>query len=895
MKKAVIFLLLVILVSNFISADFTNGNLSRSIEKKYPLGSSLRGWINISLNEESVNSLFETGFGDGISLVDLMDLNKFEAGVNYTCSPLDCASDYSSVDESGESIKEITLGSRESKVFGLRFLGETIDEINGFSMNIQSNAPESTFKQLFIDVLADGENDWESSDASGNFYNEDFGCFDPLTQTLGETLIITNSFCEKINIPIAPEVEIGAYITDPTNPSASFRFTIDNENGNSASCDVSVLRGGRIGCVPEDFKIDKQEDYYVCIKNNEDDPANYNYKIKFEQAGEICGYATSKQFPKDFQIFAKPGKFAALGTIALNELDGEIGGYILDKYNGKCANECIVPIRITSGKNQQQAVTISDVHINYEVDGTFRCYNEEIGICEGGNFPIHNISETPAKITSGFLKILLDYANFSVPGNFGRHNLSLSLNDEPIFSETIEIEKVPQIVSLSPMIAIAALPTEFKVRVNTFNSSARIINYEWDFGDDSPSQKTTENKTTYTYTEIGEYVVTIMVTDSNRKSSSKSFNIEIATPRNAVNKLLKRNLDNLNNIKAQIENLSLFEQNSLDAILNLDDVESILSDIQQRNATAGSDDNDYISIMADLVTLSIPSSIDITKNVESIPFFPSEESVNLQILKKIGGGNYGNDSEKYTQAVLAWNAANSQTKISSKEFTANFEDNPVEILNVFKLQISSNPEIDGAYLIMPEFENLTFDGDYSEQKEEGYVSIRLEGGETIGFSTIEDIEFSELPAFISPKLSEISIQKEFKILNTEKISDLTLIILVVLLVSLLGFISYITMQQWYKRKYESHLFKNRNDLFNIVSYVHNMKKQGVEDRKVSLGLKKAGWNSEQVAYIMKKYYGKRTGMFEIPMGELFKFARHPKTSFGNSNIKNQNATQPRKI
>ena len=52
-----------------------------------------------------------------------------------------------------------------------------------------------------------------------------------------------------------------------------------------------------------------------------------------------------------------------------------------------------------------------------------------------------------------------------------------------------------------------------------------------------------------------------------------------------------------------------------------------------------------------------------------------------------------------------------------------------------------------------------------------------------------------------------------------------------------------------------------------------MKKQGVDDRKVSGGLKKSGWNSEQVTYIIKKYYGKRTGMFEIPLSNIINLFR----------------------
>jgi len=47
-----------------------------------------------------------------------------------------------------------------------------------------------------------------------------------------------------------------------------------------------------------------------------------------------------------------------------------------------------------------------------------------------------------------------------------------------------------------------------------------------------------------------------------------------------------------------------------------------------------------------------------------------------------------------------------------------------------------------------------------------------------------------------------------------------------------------------------------------------MKKQGIEDSKVASGLKKSGWSSEQVDYTMKKYYGRMTGMLEIPIDKI---------------------------
>lgn len=878
MKRLVIFSLLIVIASSFVFA-FQVGSPSHSIETSYSLENFLKGWINISFEDEPSDSEFETSEGDIINILDLIAISELKGEVAYECNPQDCSSAYSSIAESGENEKTITLADRESVVVGLRFSGGTqFGNVQDFSVSIESDAPEDTFKQLFIDVFDDGEIDWEANNPSGNFYNEDYGCFD----FTGNESILRNPsvYCEKINIPIAPEVEMGANLIANTNPaqSATFTFTIKDEatGTKSASCDATTLIGGRIGCVPN-FEIEKQEDYYICIKPKASNGVdNDKYKILSETTGDVCGYTTQKDFPKDYNLFAKPGKFEAVGSFIFDSdeadrnLEDEIENYVNQKYGGDCEDECIVPIKFTAGKISNQEIKISDFAITYTLSGGPNFPNS--------NLPIYEVEETPAIINSDFVQLHLDDVEFVLPSKIGQSQFTLKLGGNEVFSEVIEVEPVPQIVSLTPTIVAAALPTEFSVNVQLFGNGTRITKYEWSF--DGELQETVTNSAIYAFDEIGPHTVDVTITDSSGKSSSKSFSVQAASPKDAVNMLLAKNVNNLNEIKTTLDSLELFDRNSLNTVLALDEAETTIGQLQQANATAISDD-DYIAIMEDLVSITIPESLSATKNVNMLPFFPTEESVNLDVLKNVGGGEY-TDAETYTRAVVAWNVANSRAKISSREFTAVYENHQEEILNVFEMQIGEGTAVDGAYLIMPEFENLVFDNDYSETANEGYVSIQLSGGENIFFSTTEDVEFTEIPAFISPPLNRLPVQAP-TILDIDVISTLTIIILVTLFVSFVGFIAYIAMQQWYKKKYENYLFKNRNDLFNIVSYVHNMKKQGVEDNKVASGLKKSGWNSEQVGYIMNKYYGKRTGMFEIPIGELFKFAKHPKTFFGKTN------------
>jgi len=883
MKRGVLFFLLIISLSTFVFAFSQSqvGTPSNLINEKYSLDSHLSGWINISLNGESADSLFQTSLGSQISLIDLIKQNELKGTLAYSCLPLDCKSDYSA-SGSGDDSKTISLGPGESRVIGLKFGGGAGDtdfmNARDFSISIISDAPETTSKQLFINILDDSNMEWQSYKSSGNFYNEDSGCYNSPTGTIGLT---TTIYCEKITLPEAPKVEIGAYIINSLNPSASFTMSIEDENGKSATCPISALQGGRVACVPN-FKIDTSGDYFVCIKATSSID-EFKYTINTQSNNNnTCGYATDTTHPRDFEVFAKPGKFSSINggsPFILNDIEAsssmgssvsiesDIQNYISDRYNRDCTKNCIVPIRIISGKNQQQGITISDINMRYTLGG----------VTTNGISKIYDITKVPAKITSGFIKLSLDDANFTLPKTFGESNLSLTFGGAQIFSQSITIEKIPQIVSINPTTIIAGFPTHFTSQIEMFNDNlTKITNYEWRFGNDSV--KTLSNDAIYTFNKIGTSTITVVITDSNQHTSSKTFNVEISTAKQAVSSLLKKDFDNLNNIKSMIENFSPFEQDSLKSVLNFNMLDTAISSIQQKNATAISD-QDYINIMPQLVNLSVPGSIDVTKSVDSLLFFPSKKNINLNILKKIGGGDFGTQESQYADSVLAWNLNNVQTRLSSKGFTAAYDNNEKEILNTFELKIGEGSEVKGAYLIMPKFEGIKFKQDYSQKENEGYMYIQLNGGEDIIFSTTEKVDFLNFPAFISPPISRLSIQKA-PLLDTEKISKQTLIILVTLLVTFVGFIIYLALQQWYKRKYENFLFKNRNDLYNIVSYIQNMKKQGIEDSKVASGLRKSGWSSEQVDYIMKKYYGRMTGMFEIPIDKIInlfkkKLARAP--------------------
>ena len=80
-------------------------------------------------------------------------------------------------------------------------------------------------------------------------------------------------------------------------------------------------------------------------------------------------------------------------------------------------------------------------------------------------------------------------------------------------------------------------------------------------------------------------------------------------------------------------------------------------------------------------------------------------------------------------------------------------------------------------------------------------------------------------------------------------------------------------------------------MYNLISFIQNSKKKGIEEDKIIASLKKSGWNSEQISYIIKKYLGKRTGMFEIPIEKILNFFKKKQLSIPEKNVPQKRFSQ----
>jgi len=487
--------------------------------------------------------------------------------------------------------------------------------------------------------------------------------------------------------------------------------------------------------------------------------------------------------------------------------------------------------------------------------------------------------EGTENITADFQKIYLDEGNFSLPEDYGNFTFQLNFNSSTgnfeIFSEKINITDAPVIESLAPTTTVSAFPTPFEVKVN---SAKNITKYKWDFGDNK-TETTETDEVTHTYNSVGQYELKITVTNSEEFSTHRTFKITVETPVEMINLTLKKMQEDLTNLKNQIKEFDQFYQECLNSALGIVTLENKLTAMQKEFLTEASSEEDFNEILTGLLDLKIPESILISGRADSIPFYPETNNINLKVLKEIGGGDYNtSDKNKYIDAILSWNIENMETKIAFEEISAKYEFFEEPVLRVFELKINKdNDQVDDPYLILKQLGGLKFKEDYSEKEKSGYACIKLESFNTVVFSTTEDVDFTNLPLFISPEISKLTIIKEDWYTEKERsFSKNVLFVLILALLLIIGIASYIILQEWYKKKYENHLFKNKNDLHNLVMYIENSKSKGLKNKDITGKLKKVGWKPEQINYVIKKHSGKRTGMFEIPIGKIFNIFKKEK-------------------
>lgn len=877
-KRGLVLLFVTMFFLNLISANFEIGNISHSIETAYAPEANIRAWINISLINESTDSFFTDSFDNSISLIDLLNI-KSNSEYEYNCELADCGMEYDLNNQ--EATKEFSLSNRESKLVGVKVIGNGM-VINSINFNVQSNAGISCENQLKIDILNDGVFDFGNNKTFNDVcsLSKNYGCYNesksPLKIILGEA-----PYCQRTTLSESPGFKIGTWI-EKKSGSRELAMKLYDLNGElKTQCtlpDASEL-GGEISC-DIDYLVLKPSDYYVCLSSVQGDGV-YNLKGYADSNG--CGFHRlpylSVSENAAYSLFVEGKKFGSVGLLKVenslengNSLASLANDYILKKYKtSDCSNGCIIPISINSGKSQ--TLTISDLSVSYDTD--------VLSVIEDKFFDLNAI---PAKLNSDFQKLYLDDGNFSVSPNYGDFDFKLFLNEIEIISEEIKIENMPNIRALIPEKTISAFPTNFKVIIEP---KENISEYQWEFGDGT-NEVTQTNSILHVFNSTGNYELKLTITNLKGIKTYRTFEIIVDSPEKVIEELIDEKQAKLQFIKLQVKNFSSNYQDELESILEMKSLEDDIKRIQ-RNYVASSSEQEYNQIMTNLLELKIPKSIIVTNKAEEILFYPKKEIIDLETIKLVAGGNYESYKENdYKNSVLSWNQENTEVRMTFEELSAIYEDSSPSLFKVFELNINKesysgkNP-----YLIIEKMQGLKFLDNYLEEENSGYYSIELkELNQKIKFLINEQIDFSELPAFVSPELSRLSVEEISIEDKDEKMSKWVFFALILILLIIFAVVGYIILQEWYKKKYENYLFKNKNNLYNMINYIDNSIRNKIKKSEIISALKKVGWNSEQINYVFKKYYGKRTGMIELPIGKILEKLKkkNPQKTIRNRNV-----------
>ena len=478
-------------------------------------------------------------------------------------------------------------------------------------------------------------------------------------------------------------------------------------------------------------------------------------------------------------------------------------------------------------------------------------YDSKSGLVS--QYEIYFIKETPANVSFDFQKLFLNKLGKITPNRSGFYNLSLKINNKEVLNKTINIKELPNIYKITPENTAYGIPTEFRLR-----TSSNIAKYSWDFGDGT-IETTTTNEDIHTYNSSGRYNLTINITDNNDLMGSRTFKINVTSPKKQIELILKEYQTSLEKINNQISMFDDFTKDSIDHYLKLNQLSSNLTKFKLENQAA-SNEEDYKKLLNDLFSSNIPSSITLTNRGDNFPLYPKKSNINIESLASITNSPYYNENESdYIDLVYNWEINNIKMKNSFRTLKINshISEYPINSLKVIKLNITKG-DSSNSYLIVSGVEDLFSKNNFTKLGNIFYLKLD-QGKNQISFSTPDDISSNTPPIFLSPEIDELKIGNNQYKEGNKKLST-SILIMLLAGVLLVGLIVYLVLKKWYKNKYESHLFKNRTNLYNLVVYINNMKKQGIEDKEIIKRLKDAKWSSEQITYVMRKYAGKRTGM-----------------------------------
>lgn len=864
MKRVYIFLSVLFLIG-LVSASVNVNNYS--VKKTYSPFENISGEINLTIVGENYSEKIVSNDGDEISLANFLKNN----GVIFNCSPPDCSEDYSF---SGDDVgKDFSVPSSGYTYAGFVIGGQNV-VIENLSFVVDSNFEKSYRSPLNIGFF--GEDIWSFKNFSDTLLGKEWGCYNFSFGSVGPQ-IGADPYCEMIRVEDTNALNVGAFVNgSDSSPLVMKVYPKDGFDSWSCEYNPDSQDGCRINATSGQLF---SGDYEVCVGSKT--PIS-SYRIYNESVGDNCGFSyggSVEDSKKDYSIFAQRVKYSSgesVGPIKFNQagLVDDANDFITNKYLGDCSSGCVLPLKIFG---VGQMLHIYNVSIAFTKDSEYDSSDK-----------VYRLEKKPATVDYEGI-VDLGALGFNVSKSM---EYSLSLGGKRLFKEDIVVFPAPTVSSIFPMHPAAGLTTNFFATIN-YNKN-KSLTYSWDFGD-GKKETTDIPRVSHLYSEMGNYTLSLEVSAGGNLTSTRTFNIKVVNPERAINEGLILKRLSLKDIESQIDSFPSWYGDSLSELLELDSIKDSLDEIDgERNDSRT--DSDFIKVAKKLNVLHVPSKIVInTLTSSGLPTALSD--IDVDSIESLVGVANGSNSE-YASAILYWQNKNIVVNFVNKNFIVFYDNGESDpLFSLYSMNVNSNSPDESFFIIDKPFKDLHFNGDVGAEKVGDVISINLPSSGKKSFEFYYDS--GEPPTFfISPKLSHIVLKKDVdSSCNHNGVCDdgenssncrgdckpFGKMIVYWVLLFFLALAIYTIFQVWYKHHYESYLFNDRKQMYNILMYVTNERTQGIRDDRIAAELRSKGWSSERVNYIIKKSAGKRMGLVEIiPTGKISAFFRNRKVKKNQS-------------
>lgn len=853
MKIKIFFAMIMVLIVSFSFASGEFSYKNNRLQTNYFAGENIVGSINISFVNQPANSMFTSNLGGNITLKELLDKNN----ITPSCSTSNCLPDYVALDE----ISSFNL-QNGSKLVGFKINTNDINSVSSLKFKISSNLADVCYDSILVDVLNKNEKFVQNVEySSQNCPAKSTGCFNSSlsSNVYSNPLIGLNRYCERVTLLRAPGYEIGAKITKVSNAPAESELKMELFNiGGSliGECSLPAVseNNQEVGCIIN-HSVNTQKQAIACIKSIND---LERYSIRAEQTGAVCGNSNkdSTNYNVDYEIYSKSLQFSGADTLVNSQnyelnnggsLISYINSYVDSKYGESCPEDgCIIPFKIMGSA---QDLTFSDVELKY---------SSSIGTIS--NNDLYTLGSSEAKINSGVLSLKLDSAKFLIPSNSSPSSFRLYLNGDQVMSQNINISSSFDF-SVSPNIVLLGVDTGFLI-----SSSQNISFSRWEFGN-GDVKNVSGKLINYKYSKPGEYTLSVTATSLTGKSSKKSFFVSVGNANESAKKLLDIYSLQVSNLSKKINSYPPWVSAELNKKYDLITYNATLGRVRAAILIAD-EDQDYIDAVAELMTIDLPKEIYVSRS-GTLPLIYGADNMNIDYLKKISGEEGSNsNNEKIKNDILSWMVNNYASSITF-ETISSFDSNNVEkdILTKVKINlVPKNQDVPRSFLIIDyPMSAIKFSGSSDAKSVDSGTYIPVQGSQDIEFLIAEDIRLEELGIYLSPEISQLGgSYEDLPFIERREFRTLWFIIFILILI-ILTLTGYIALQEWYKKNYEKHLFRNKDDLYNLINFIYNSRTSNLKNSEIRKNLSKNKWSSEQITYAFRKIDGKRTGMWEIPL------------------------------